>query len=76
VIPEAPEYGGEPLREGAFGDDVALVQGRLVVLGYAGVDVDGDFGPRTSAAVRGFQRDWGLDDDGVVGALTWNALSA
>jgi peptidoglycan hydrolase-like protein with peptidoglycan-binding domain len=36
--------------------------------------VDGSFGRNTESAVRAFQREAGLDDDGVVGPETWAAL--
>jgi peptidoglycan hydrolase-like protein with peptidoglycan-binding domain len=39
-----------------------------------GVQVDGEFGPETEAAVRSYQGKHGLAVDGVVGAATWQAL--
>ena len=39
-----------------------------------GLAVDGIFGPRTAAAVRGFQQALGITVDGIVGPLTWRAL--
>jgi len=60
---------GRPtLRRPATGEPVKQVQAKLVV------PVDGNFGPKTEAAVRAFQRDHGLVPDGIVGPKTWAAL--
>lgn len=53
---------------GAMGDGVSELQGLL------GIEVDGEFGPDTDAAVRAYQASHGLDVDGVVGVSTWGAL--
>jgi hypothetical protein len=57
------------------GDDVTLLQQRLIFLGYTELSsADGVFGPKTDQAVRNFQNVNGLAVDGIVGATTWNAL--
>lgn len=68
IPPEDPK-GRPTLRRGARDQMVRVIQEEL------GVKVDGDFGPKTEAAVRQFQRDNGLVPDGIVGTLTWAALS-
>lgn len=71
-----PPFEGGPYGEGDEGVGVRVVQTKLIELGYpvGASGADGDFGPATDGAVRAFQRDHGLNDDGVVGQLTWNAM--
>lgn len=68
VIPPA-----EPVRpllkKGSKGEAVKDLQ-RLL----GGLAVDGDFGPKTDAAVRAFQKANGLTVDGKVGPYTWGVL--
>ncbi|MDD4601316.1 hypothetical protein SDC9_08926 [bioreactor metagenome] len=61
-------------QEGDQGDDVALIQQRLNSLGYNAGAADGDFGTVTSNAVINFQRDQGLETDGIIGARTYRLL--
>lgn len=56
------------------GDDVRDLQVRLNALGFPAGKHDGIFGPQTSAAVREFQRNLTIDEDGIVGGQTVRAL--
>lgn len=56
------------------GENVRLVQQRLLALGYQVGTVDGVFGPNTDAAVRAFQEGNQLTPDGIVGPQTWEQL--
>jgi hypothetical protein len=71
VEPSAKPGGpaGRPtLRRNSKGDLVKQIQAKL------GVEQVGNFGPKTEAAVRAFQRNQGLVPDGIVGPKTWAAL--
>lgn len=61
-------------HQGDQGQDIASIQGQLNALGYNAGNVDGDFGDATANAIGNFQRDRGLDVDGVIGADTYRAL--
>lgn len=50
------------------------IQQRLAELGIFEGKIDGIMGPKTRAAIRGFQRINKLDDDGVVGPKTYGKL--
>jgi hypothetical protein len=63
------------LRTGSAGAEVRRLQGVLAARGYR-VQVDGDFGQATLAAVVRAQTDLGLVIDGEVGPDTWAALAA
>ena len=72
-------YPGTPLRQGASGQNVRLIQfwlkiARTVYSSLNNVTVDGQFGAATTAAVKKFQSYFGLTSDGVVGRATWTKL--
>ena len=72
-------YPGSPLRRGDRGDAVRKVQFwlRIAATNYSSIPspaVDGIFGSGTEAAVKAFQREFGLTADGVVGSATWQKL--
>src|SRR5262249_12962315 len=64
------------LTRGANGSEVSTLQQLLTRAGYDTGGVDGDFGAETRDALIRFQREHGLNPDGVAGPATWRALSA
>ncbi len=78
-----PFYAGEqkPVRNektisaGADGPEVAAIQQRLEVHGFAIGTIDGSYGSRTTSAVSAFQQAKGLNSDGIVDKETWTALA-
>jgi len=72
-------YPGTALRVGSRGQDVMKMQRflNLISTKYPTIPKlmeDGIFGNGTAAAVREFQRIFGLGQDGVIGLNTWNAI--
>lgn len=72
-------YPNSSLREGSTGDRVRLLQYMLSVLSefipqIPPVEIDGIFGPATKDAVIAAQRLFGLEQDGIVGELTWDEI--
>jgi hypothetical protein len=56
------------LRYGSIGTEVSKLQN------FLNIEPDGVFGGETEKAVKEWQRENGLLDDGVVGPLTWDAM--
>jgi hypothetical protein len=70
---------GDHLRKGGEGAHVTELQTSLQKLGYTTpngtpLGTDGKFGGDTELALKAFQRDHHLKDDGVAGPKTLNAL--
>lgn len=63
------------LALGSLGNNVVLLQSLLSSTNEYLGQLDGDFGPRTKAAVQAFQKRLGIDIDGIVADQTWYYLS-
>lgn len=63
------------LKRGTKGQDVRRLQEKLVKLGYT-IEVDGDFGAATDAAVKELQMVFGYTVDGIVGPGTTGLIDA
>lgn len=63
------------IKYGMKGDEVSNLQTTLNNLGY-NLDVDGNFGPKTQAAVKDYQAKNNLTVDGMVGPQTTAALTS
>ena len=66
---------GQTLKSGDSGQQVTELQQALTSLGYDTGGTEGNFGPKTAAAVGSFQRAHNLADDGVVGPATVAAIN-
>lgn len=61
------------LQNGSRGAEVKKLQESLIAAGY-NVTADGQYGPKTAAAVRQYQQDNGLSVDGMAGEQTLGKL--
>lgn len=61
------------VKKGAKGNITKLIQQRLNSVGF-NLNCDGDFGTKTYNAVKTFQKNRGLTQDGIVGKNTWTWL--
>ncbi len=64
------------LKKGSRGEAVKKLQQRLKELGYYAYGCDGDYGYRTVAAVKAFQKKNGLTQDGIAGSVTLKKLNS
>ena len=76
-----PSYPGRPLKLGDAGNNVQQMQIRLnrISTNYPSIPkinpTDGNFGIDTEAAVRAFQRQFRLTEDGIIGNASWNRIN-
>lgn len=63
------------LREGSKGPAVSQLQRALADKGFNPGQIDGDFGPRTEAALKAFQKSRGIEADGIYGPQSRAAFS-
>ena len=73
-------YPGTVLREGVSGDSVRIIQEYLTYINRSypnipAVSNTGYFGPLTKQSVTAFQRQFGIDPTGIVGAVTWDRIA-
>jgi len=69
-----PEELNKILKFGDKGELVKRLQTKLNEIGFNVGKVDGNFGNNTLGAVQGFQKDYSLKVDGIVGVKTWEVL--
>ncbi|MBP7186658.1 MAG: peptidoglycan-binding protein [Ruminococcus sp.] len=73
-------YPGTVLREGVSGNSVRIIQEYLTYINRSypnipSVSNTGYFGPLTKQSVMAFQRQFGIDQTGIVGAVTWDKIA-
>lgn len=72
-----PTYAYQTIRNGSRSEDARVLQHYLNVVMNPSPNLveDGIAGAKTIGAVKQFQRENGLADDGIAGYMTWQALT-
>ena len=68
----APPWPGTFLADYTAGAGTAQWQAQMAARGWA-IDVDDEYGPASANVCRQFQAEKGLEVDGIVGPITWDA---
>ena len=71
---ELTRSGYYPLKEGDSSPYVAAMQERLIALGYLTGKADGEYGKSTLEAVKNFQKNNNIAQDGVAGGETQRVM--
>ena len=62
------------LQLGDTGDNVKILQEKLKILGFYNAVITGSFGPSTEVGVRAFQKEYNLEETGIVNNEMWEML--
>ena len=65
-----PQVRATSMKPGASGPDVVALRNRLIRMGYLSQTADADYDSLMVAAIKQFQADYGLVEDGEAGAAT------
>ncbi len=76
TVSSIEEIGSAPSasKEGDSGNKVVKLQQALELLGYYSGTIDGNYGAKTVAAVKRFQKNRDMKEDGIAGASTLRVL--
>ena len=64
----------ENLQLGSTGDNVKILQEKLKILGFYNAIITGSFGLSTEEGVKAFQREYSLEETGIVDNQMWEML--
>ena len=80
VYTDVAIYPGTVLKEGVTSESVRIMQEYLTFISQVYTDIPsvnntGYFGPLTKRAVIAFQKEFGIEQSGLIGAVTWDKIA-